>query len=426
MAGPRPSAEHAESDLSGALRPPSTTRTLHREAVGVARRSGAARRARRGRGQGRLFAPFLQQRRGCHPYGPAALARQSSSPGRSYRYPQFFEIDDNPPGLWQLNDPICRAPVGFFRFLAHAEEYTGAATSDDYRDAGRRGGSAAGRGLLVEVRARRGQGAAGGHGASPTEEPTAEPGKTHSLHRTADGGRRQAGARREDREHRRRQAPRGLKSADIVYIEQVEAGLTRLMAVFSSRLPPKVGPVRSARISDLHIVPQFGKPAFAYSGVQYRLLPFMAKASLYDVSDTRTGRLSSASRAASPPTTCSPPPEAAVAGTGRRQGQGHRLHLRRRPPAAGRTSAPTRQVARRALHLRLVRDGQEVADLAGRQEGHRPTAGGSGATIVVPVHQDRALSSSTTRTQSYTPLVHSVGKGSAVVLRDGKAYKATW
>src|SRR4051812_11166301 len=58
---------------------------------------------------------------------------------------------------------------------------------------------------------------------------------------------------------------RGLRSADIVYVEQVEGGLSRVMAVFSSTLPPQVGPVRSARISDLHILPQFGRPAFAYS-----------------------------------------------------------------------------------------------------------------------------------------------------------------
>src|SRR4051794_7778966 len=55
---------------------------------------------------------------------------------------------------------------------------------------------------------------------------------------------------------------RGLRSADIVYVEQVEGGLSRVMAVFSSTLPPQVGPVRSARISDLHILPQFGRPAF--------------------------------------------------------------------------------------------------------------------------------------------------------------------
>ena len=58
----------------------------------------------------------------------------------------------------------------------------------------------------------------------------------------------------------------GLQSADIVYVEPVEGGLTRFMAVFSSRVPTTVGPVRSARESDLYLLPQFGRPAFAWSG----------------------------------------------------------------------------------------------------------------------------------------------------------------
>ena len=46
----------------------------------------------------------------------------------------------------------------------------------------------------------------------------------------------------------------GLEDADIVYIEQVEGGLTRLAAIFSSKIPQKIGPVRSARISDVEPV----------------------------------------------------------------------------------------------------------------------------------------------------------------------------
>jgi hypothetical protein len=49
----------------------------------------------------------------------------------------------------------------------------------------------------------------------------------------------------------------GLEDADIVYIEQVEGGLTRLAAIFSSTIPKVVGPVRSARISDIEILEQY-------------------------------------------------------------------------------------------------------------------------------------------------------------------------
>jgi len=76
----------------------------------------------------------------------------------------------------------------------------------------------------------------------------------------------------------------GLSSADIVYIEEVEFGLTRIAAVFSSVLPKVVGPIRSARISDIDLLAQFGRPAFAYSGAQHRMRPVLAAASIYDVS----------------------------------------------------------------------------------------------------------------------------------------------
>jgi len=75
----------------------------------------------------------------------------------------------------------------------------------------------------------------------------------------------------------------GLEDADVVFIEQVEGGLTRLAAVFSSVIPQRVGPVRSARISDLDIVAQYGRVAFAYSGAQRKLLPVIASANLQDL-----------------------------------------------------------------------------------------------------------------------------------------------
>ena len=81
----------------------------------------------------------------------------------------------------------------------------------------------------------------------------------------------------------------GLKSADVIYIEQVEGGLTRLAAFFSSKIPPLVGPVRSARISDLELLSQYGKVGFAYSGAQRLLLPEIAAANLYDVGANKFG-----------------------------------------------------------------------------------------------------------------------------------------
>jgi hypothetical protein len=79
----------------------------------------------------------------------------------------------------------------------------------------------------------------------------------------------------------------GLDKADLVYIEQVEGGLTRLAAIFSSQIPPQVGPVRSARISDIDLLAQYGHVAFAYSGAQAKMLPVIAAANLENLGAQR-------------------------------------------------------------------------------------------------------------------------------------------
>lgn len=58
---------------------------------------------------------------------------------------------------------------------------------------------------------------------------------------------------------------KGLNSADVVYETVTEGGITRFNALFQSRLPRVIGPIRSARLSDTWIVPQYNA-LFAYSG----------------------------------------------------------------------------------------------------------------------------------------------------------------
>jgi len=57
----------------------------------------------------------------------------------------------------------------------------------------------------------------------------------------------------------------GLDVADIVYEEVVEGGITRFWAVFNSRAPESVGPVRSVRAMDPGIISPLGG-VIAYSG----------------------------------------------------------------------------------------------------------------------------------------------------------------
>lgn len=79
----------------------------------------------------------------------------------------------------------------------------------------------------------------------------------------------------------------GLEDADVVYVEQVEGGLTRLAAIYTSKLPLLIGPIRSARISDLELLAQFGRVGFAYSGAQSKMRPVIAAANLENLSAER-------------------------------------------------------------------------------------------------------------------------------------------
>ncbi len=58
----------------------------------------------------------------------------------------------------------------------------------------------------------------------------------------------------------------GLREADIVYDVRIENGKSRFMAVYHSRLPEVVMPVRSARSSDINLLLNLNHPVFVYWG----------------------------------------------------------------------------------------------------------------------------------------------------------------
>ena len=58
----------------------------------------------------------------------------------------------------------------------------------------------------------------------------------------------------------------GLEDADVVYEVHIENGVTRFLAVFQSEVPALVGPVRSARSSDIDLIGNLNRPSFAYWG----------------------------------------------------------------------------------------------------------------------------------------------------------------
>ncbi|MFF4833491.1 DUF3048 domain-containing protein [Streptomyces sp. NPDC001315] len=260
-----------------------------------------------------------------------------------------------------------------------------------------------------------------GHPQQPTQNPSSRPGHPTQPH----SGNGSVLAVKIDNVGAARPQT-GLDSADVVYVEQVEGGLSRLMAVYATKLPEVVGPVRSVRESDLELLGQFHRPTLAFSGAQGKLLPLIDDAPL---------------RAA-------PPDE--VSGAyfrGADHLAPHNLYLRpgRLMPSTPGTDAlttgfhygaapaggqprTTRTVHYPAARFTFTWSGDRHRWLVA-QDG-TPTVTSDGkpvapATVVVQyvkIHK----SAYHDVLGNYTPYTETVGSGKAEVLRDGRAYDVRW
>lgn len=84
----------------------------------------------------------------------------------------------------------------------------------------------------------------------------------------------------------------GLNSADLVYVIQVEGGLSRYLAVFDSgHIPRAVGPVRSARQTDIPLLASYGRVGLVYSGAIFGLLKPLRRANLQNITPLDAGQL---------------------------------------------------------------------------------------------------------------------------------------
>ena len=83
----------------------------------------------------------------------------------------------------------------------------------------------------------------------------------------------------------------GLDKADIVYEEPVEGGITRFIAIFHSRDAATVGPVRSARLTDLAVLGEYGRPLLSFSGAASYVLRAVRKADLVSLPHGAYGSL---------------------------------------------------------------------------------------------------------------------------------------
>ena len=220
----------------------------------------------------------------------------------------------------------------------------------------------------------------------------------------------------------------GLMSADLVYLEEVEWGLTRMVAVFSSRYPKTVGPVRSARVTDIDLLHQFGKVAFAYAGATGALKPFLAAAPLYQVSSDLgpAGYRRSSDRIA--PWNLYASPKALLRRAPRAQKpRDVGFTFAKEVPPGGRpvksvtvtwpSSIERFRWSPKAGRWLLWTDGAKAMSTEGPQLG--------GTTVIVQL-ADVYPSVYGDKFGGVTPMTETVGRGKALVLRNGRVYHVDW
>jgi Protein of unknown function (DUF3048) N-terminal domain/Protein of unknown function (DUF3048) C-terminal domain len=227
------------------------------------------------------------------------------------------------------------------------------------------------------------------------------------------------------------QPHRGLVDADMVYVEPVEWGLTRLAAVFSTDLPAVAGPVRSARISDITLFAPFGDIAFVYSGAQQRLHPRLASAAWTEVSpdvgsagfhrEYGTGRVAPWNLMADP---------RSIARTSGATATAPDLGLdfsAERPSGGERARTVTARWDESTVQFRWNK-AQDAYDVwfDGRQARDTAKPGVQRATTVLVQYVKEVDSGYGDKFGGRTPLTILQGSGKGLMLRDGRAWRITW
>lgn len=228
---------------------------------------------------------------------------------------------------------------------------------------------------------------------------------------------------------RNAQPHRNLNAADIVYVEPVEWGLTRLAAVYSTDIPEEVGPVRSARVSDIELFAPYGPIAFVYSGAQTRLEPKLFGAPWTPVSEENDsvgfhreyGRPAPYDLMAEPQVILDAVGPVAVS-------QDMGLVFDNKPvPGGQRAKVVTARWPESQMEFRWNRKaGAYEVWLNGYQERDTAKPGVQRASTVVVQYVKEVDSKYGDKFGGVTPRSITVGSGKGLVLRDGRSHTVTW
>ncbi len=217
----------------------------------------------------------------------------------------------------------------------------------------------------------------------------------------------------------------GINQADVVYEELVEAGLTRLVAVFQTTGARSVGPIRSARTSDPPLLEGFDRPLFAYSGANRGTRRAVAASELTDIGyDTATSLYwRSTSRRA---------PHNLFSATDRLWGKYPERDEIPKAPFAFRTVLDELHPSAEPVAGVFVDFGHAEIDYAWNGEGWERTHNGDahsdtdGIRVAPPNVVIQFTTYGTSSADARSPEAQTVGSGEAWVFTDGHVVRGRW
>lgn len=220
----------------------------------------------------------------------------------------------------------------------------------------------------------------------------------------------------------------GLAEADLVHVELVEGGVSRLMAVYSARLPRDAGPVRSARESDLELLRQFGhSPALAYSGIRSALQERLDRAPLLPLPPSKAPDAYFRSDTHAPPHNLYLRPATALR-SAEGVSEAREIGFRFGAAPEGGEPEPHRSVRYPAASFGFDWSAGRGRWLVSMDGSPARTPAGTRLAAPTVVVQQVTVRPSRYRdvAGAVTPYIETVGSGEATVLRGGKAYGTTW
>lgn len=212
----------------------------------------------------------------------------------------------------------------------------------------------------------------------------------------------------------------GVDAADVVYVEPVEGGVTRLLAVFASHLPPAVGPVRSFRESDIDVLSAYGRPALGFSGNAPELDRMVASSPVIPVSAESVAGAYHRGRGEAPHNLYADPRAllAAAHDVAAPRSIGFRFGA---APPGGRPAADVVETIGSTKVAVHAADGRYTVAFDGAPT---VTAGGPATVVVqrVPIR----TSAIHDVVGAPSPTAVTLGRGPVDVLRDGRRWTGTW